>query len=59
MMTDSVTDHNACIALLSGEKFRPVSSIEPRVAQVVERQVGDLEVRDSNPGSGSNFSLKT
>ena len=28
------------------------------IAQVVERQASDLEVRGSNPGEGSNFSLE-
>ena len=28
------------------------------MAQVVERQARDLEVRGSNPGPGSNFSLE-
>ena len=45
----------ASIALLSRRKFRPVPSIGTRIAQVVERQARDLEVRGSNPGTGSNF----
>ena len=28
------------------------------IAQVAERQARDLEVRGSNPGPGSNFSLE-
>ena len=28
------------------------------IAQVVERRAGNPEVRGSNPGSGSNFSLE-
>ena len=29
-----------------------------RIAQVLERRAGNPEVRGSNPGSGSNFSLE-
>ena len=32
-MTNSVTDHNACMALLSRGRFRPVPSIEPGKTQ--------------------------
>ena len=43
------------------EKFEPEPGFEPRtfrsLAQVVERQARDLEVRGLNRGPGSNFSL--
>ena len=39
---------------ISREKFEPEPGFEP---QVVERRARNPEVRGSNPGSGSNFSL--
>ena len=41
--------------LNSREKFEPGPGFEPLV---VERQARDLEVRGSNPGTDSNFSLE-
>ena len=52
------------------EKFEPGPRFELRtpcsqawrntttISQVAESQARDLEVRDSNPGPGSNFSLE-
>ena len=33
-------------------------SMRTRIAQVVERRAGNPQVRGSNPGSSSNFSLE-
>ena len=35
-----------------------ISKEKIRIAQVVERRARNPEVRGSNPGSGSNFSLE-
>ena len=52
---------------ISREKFEPEPGFEPRtsgagmrirIAQVVERRARNPEVRGSNPGSGSSFSLE-
>ena len=45
---------------ISREKFEPEPGFEPRtrIAQVVECWARNPEVRGSNPGSGSNFSLE-
>ena len=49
---------------ISREKFEPEPGFQlrtsgyPRIAQVVEHRAKSPEVRVSNPGSGSNFSLE-
>ena len=45
---------------ISREKFEPEPGFEPRtrIAEVAERRARNPEVRCSNPGSGSNFSLE-
>ena len=43
---------------ISRDKFEPEPGFEPPIAQVVERRVRNPEVRGSNSGSGSNFSLE-
>ena len=45
------------ISILALSHLRYLGSID-RIAQVGERQARDLEVRGSNPGPSSNFSLE-
>ena len=57
-MTDSVTDHNALRSIVFKIEVKTCTVNWTRIAQVVEHQARDLEVRGSNPGLGSNFSLE-
>ena len=58
-MADSVTDHNTLrVASVFQEEGLSVNWQLNQIAQLVERQARDLEVRGSNPGSGANFCLE-
>ena len=57
-MADSVTDQNTLHSIAFQESDLDRTVNWTRISQVVERHARDLELRGSNPGPGSNFSLE-